>query len=117
MKELREMYLRIASKLEDRWTSRHNKRIAAIFLRNAAIDTAHCYFCGLPAKAFDGELHESRYHPKVNICRFCTREIAQGFGLRFLYEPKLAVTYTCRVESPLPESSADCCAADMTAVG
>jgi hypothetical protein len=77
MKDLQQFYMRLASALERRWTSRTDKHHAAILLRNAAIDTPHCHFCGCGETA---ELYTSRYNPKARICRYCVREIAKEFG-------------------------------------
>jgi hypothetical protein len=76
MKDLQRFYLRLASALERTWTSQEDKRHAAILLRNAAIETPHCHFCGCDPK---GELYESRYNPKARICRLCAMEIAADF--------------------------------------
>jgi hypothetical protein len=73
MKDLQRFYMRLASALECMWTSREDKRHAAILLRNAAIETPHCHFCGCGTK---GELYESRYNPKARICKLCAVEIA-----------------------------------------
>lgn len=76
MKDLQRFYMRLASALERTWTRREDKRHAAILLRNAAIETPHCYFCGCDAK---GDLYESRYNPKARICKLCAVEIAAQF--------------------------------------
>jgi hypothetical protein len=76
MKDLQRFYMRLASALENMWTSREDKRHAAILLRNAAIETPHCHFCGCGSK---GELYESRYNPKARICKLCAVEIAAVF--------------------------------------
>jgi hypothetical protein len=73
MKDLQRFYMRLASALERTWTSQEDKRHAAILLRNAAIETPHCHFCGCGPK---GELYESRYNPKARICKLCAVEIA-----------------------------------------
>jgi len=73
---LQRFYMQLASALECTWTSRRNKRHAAILLRNAAIETPHCHFCGCGPK---GELYESRYNPKARICKLCAADIAAGF--------------------------------------
>ena len=79
MKDLQRFYMRLASALERAWTSRRDKRHAAILLRNAAIETPHCHFCGCGPKA---ELYESRYNPKARICKLCAVEIAAQFDAR-----------------------------------
>lgn len=76
MKDLTRFYMRLASALEKRFTSPKDKKHAAILLRNAAIETPHCHFCGNPAKE---QLHESRYNPKARICKLCAVDIAEGF--------------------------------------
>lgn len=76
MKDLQKFYLRVASALERPWTSYEDKRHAAIFLRNAAIQTPHCHFCGCND---EGDLYESRYNPKARICKLCVTQIAAGF--------------------------------------
>jgi hypothetical protein len=73
MKDLQRFYLRLASSLERTWTRREDKRHAAILLRNAAIETPHCHFCGCGPKV---DLYESRYNPKARICKLCAVEIA-----------------------------------------
>jgi hypothetical protein len=79
MKDLQQFYMRLASNLERIWTSRQDKRHAAILLRNAAIETPHCHFCGCGQKV---DLYESRYNPKARICKLCALEIAAKFGPR-----------------------------------
>lgn len=76
MKDLQRFYLRLASALERIWTSREDKRYAAILLRNAAIETPHCHFCGCGPQ---GDLYESRYNPKARICKLCAIDIAAEF--------------------------------------
>ena len=76
MKDLQRFYMRLASALERTWTRQEDKRHAAILLRNAAIETPHCYFCGCDPK---GDLYESRYNPKARICKLCAVEIAAEF--------------------------------------
>jgi hypothetical protein len=76
MKDLQRFYMRLASALERIWTSRKDKRHAAILLRNAAIETPHCHFCGCDPK---GDLYESRYNPKARICKFCAAQITAEF--------------------------------------
>jgi hypothetical protein len=76
MKDLQQFYMRLASALERTWTSREDKRHAAILLRNAAIETPHCHFCGGAPK---GDLYESRYNPKARICKLCAVDIAAEF--------------------------------------
>ncbi len=73
MKDLQQFYMRLASALERIWTSREDKRHAAILLRNAAIETPHCHFCGCGPQ---GDLYESRYNPKARICKLCAVDIA-----------------------------------------
>jgi hypothetical protein len=75
MKDLQRFYMRLASALERTWTNLEDKRHAAILLRNAAIETPHCHFCGCDPK----ELYESRYNPKARICKLCAVEIAAAF--------------------------------------
>ena len=79
MKDLQQFYLRLASSLERVWTSQEDKRHAAILLRNAAIETPHCHFCGCGQKT---DLYESRYNPKARICKLCAVEIAGKFSVR-----------------------------------
>jgi hypothetical protein len=79
MKDLQQFYMRLASALERAWTSREDKRHAAILLRNAAIETPHCHFCGSGSKE---DLYESRYNPKARICKLCARDIAAQFNAR-----------------------------------
>ncbi len=79
MKDLQRFYMRLASALERAWTSREDKRHAAILLRNAAIETPHCHFCGCDPR---GDLYESRYNPKARICKLCATEIAAEFKAR-----------------------------------
>jgi len=76
MKDLQRFYMQLASSLELMWTSQQDKRHAAILLRNAAIETPHCHFCGCDAA---GELYESRYNPKARICKLCALDIAAQF--------------------------------------
>lgn len=73
MKDLQRFYLHLASALERAWTSQEDKRHAAILLRNAAIETPHCHFCGCGPIV---TLYESRYNPKARICKLCAVEIA-----------------------------------------
>lgn len=82
MKDLARVYLALASALERSWTSKAAKRQAAVLLRNAAIQTPHCHFCGVDSKLADGqlvELYESRYTPKARICKGCALAIAEQF--------------------------------------
>ena len=74
MKDLQQFYMRLASNLERWWTSRKDKRHAAVLLRNHAIETPHCHFCGS-----EGELYDSRYNPKARICKHCALDIAAAF--------------------------------------
>lgn len=74
MKELRKECLRLALALERWWTPRTDKQCAAILLRNAACTEPVCSFCGSGPQGVV-ELYESRYDPKVMICRLCAREI------------------------------------------
>ena len=76
MKDLQRFYMQLASSLELMWTSQQDKRHAAILLRNAAIETPHCHFCGCDSA---GELYESRYNPKARICKLCAVDIAAQF--------------------------------------
>ena len=76
MKDLHRFYLQLASSLELLWTSQQDKRHAAILLRNAAIETPHCHFCGCDSAA---GLYESRYNPKARICKLCALDIAAQF--------------------------------------
>ena len=76
MKDLQQFCIRLASALERPWTSQEDKRHAAILLRNAAIETPHCHFCGCDPR---GDLYESRYNPKARICKLCATEIAAEF--------------------------------------
>jgi len=76
MKDLQRFYMQLASSLELMWTSQQDKRHAAILLRNAAIETPHCHFCGCDSA---GELYESRYNPKARICKLCALDIAAQF--------------------------------------
>ena len=76
MKDLQRFYMGLASALERRWTSHKDKCTAAILLRNAAMATPHCHFCGCGE---EGDLHASRYNPKARICRLCAAEIAKAF--------------------------------------
>jgi hypothetical protein len=76
MKDLQRFYMQLASALERIWTSTEDKRHAAILLRNAAIETPHCHFCGCDSKC---ELYESRYNPKARICKLCAADIAAEF--------------------------------------
>ncbi len=76
MKDLQRFYLQLASALEELWTSQQDKRHAAILLRNAAIETPHCHFCGCDSR---GDLYESRYNPKARICKLCAVDIAAQF--------------------------------------
>jgi hypothetical protein len=76
MKDLQRFYMQLASALELTWTSQQDKRHAAILLRNAAIETPHCHFCGCDS---GGELYESRYNPKARICKLCAVDIAAQF--------------------------------------
>jgi len=79
MKDLQRFYMQLASALERTWTPLEDKRHAAILLRNAAIETPHCHFCGNDSKA---DLYESRYNPKARICKLCAAEIAEEFKAR-----------------------------------
>jgi hypothetical protein len=79
MKDLQQYYMQLASNLERLWTSLEDKRHAAILLRNAAIETPHCHFCGCGQKA---DLYESRYNPKARICKLCAVEIAAKLTVR-----------------------------------
>jgi hypothetical protein len=72
-------YMRLSSALERVWTNREDKRHAAILLRNAAIETPHCHFCGCGQNV---DLYESRYNPKARICKLCAAEIAAKFHVR-----------------------------------
>ena len=81
MKDLQQFYMRLASALERAWTSREDKRNAAILLRNAAIETPHCHFCGCGCGS-NYDLYESRYNPKARICKLCAVEIAAKFNAR-----------------------------------
>jgi hypothetical protein len=74
MKELRKECLRLAGSLERWWTTRADRRAAAILLRNSAITEPLCSFCGFGANEV-GQLYDSRYDPKAMICRLCLREI------------------------------------------
>ncbi len=85
MKDLQQFYLHLASALEHAWTSKKDKRHAAILLRNAAIETPHCHFCGCEPQ---GELYESRYNPKARICKLCAVEIAAQFNVRATRPPQ-----------------------------
>ena len=76
MKDLQRFYMQLASALERTWTRLEDKRHAAILLRNAAIETPHCHFCGCDSKT---ELYESRYNPKARICKLCAVDIAAEF--------------------------------------
>lgn len=76
MKDLQRFCIQLAGALECMWTSRQDKRQAAILLRNAAIETPHCYFCGGDPQ---DELYDSRYDPKARICKLCAIEIATHF--------------------------------------
>lgn len=76
MKDLQQFYMHLASALERRWTRQEVKRQAAVLLRNHAVETPHCHFCGCSDQA---ELYDSRYNPKARICRLCAGEIAQVF--------------------------------------
>jgi hypothetical protein len=76
MKDLQQFYMGLASALERLWTSREDKRHAAILLRNAAIETPHCHFCGCGPQV---ALYESRYNPKARICKLCALDIAAEF--------------------------------------
>ena len=76
MKDLQRFYMQLASALELMWTSQQDKRHAAILLRNAAIETPHCHFCGCDSAS---ELYESRYNPKARICKLCAVDIAAQF--------------------------------------
>ncbi len=76
MKDLQRFYMQLASSLELMWTSQQDKRHAAILLRNAAIETPHCHFCGCDSA---GDLYESRYNPKARICKLCAVDIAAQF--------------------------------------
>ena len=76
MKDLQRFYMQLASSLELTWTSQQDKRHAAILLRNAAIETPHCHFCGCDAAC---DLYESRYNPKARICKLCAQDIAAQF--------------------------------------
>ena len=79
MKDLQRFYMQLASSLERTWTRLEDKRHAAILLRNAAIETPHCHFCGCDSKS---ELYESRYNPKARICKLCAFDIAAEFKAR-----------------------------------
>ena len=70
MKHLQKECLRLASALEGWWPSRDDRRHAAIFLRNAAIETPHCKFCGRDKNEV-GTLYSSRYDPRAHICLEC----------------------------------------------
>lgn len=76
MKDLRSVYLNLASNLERFWTTWEDKRQAAVLLRNHAIETPHCHFCGADDQS---ELYDSRYNPKARICRLCAVDIAFQF--------------------------------------
>jgi hypothetical protein len=97
MKDLQRFYLRLASELERAWTSQEDKRHAAILLRNAAIETPHCHFCGCGPKA---DLYESRYNPKARICKLCAVEIA-GI-LKSQTSQPAAQDLTAAVDVPAP---------------
>lgn len=70
MKDLQKECLRLASAMEGWWPSRDDRRRAAIFLRNAAIETPHCKFCGRDKNEV-GALYSSRYDPRAHICLEC----------------------------------------------
>jgi hypothetical protein len=96
MKDLQRFYMQLASSLELRWTSQQDKRHAAILLRNAAIETPHCHFCGCDAA---GELYESRYNPKARICKLCAVDIAAQFRSQSL-QPTLDLADAAAIEHP-----------------
>ena len=77
MKDLTRFYMALASSLERTWTPQADKRHAAILLRNHAIETPHCHFCGNDSEA---HLYESRYNPKARICKLCAYDIASTFA-------------------------------------
>lgn len=84
MKDLQRFYMRLASSLERAWTSQEDKRHAAILLRNAAIETPHCHFCGCGPNL---DLYESRYNPKARICKLCAVEIAAALKAQVSQPP------------------------------
>ena len=77
MKDLQQFYLRLASALERPWTSRNNKRDAAVLVRNRAIEIPHCLFCG--EGGYEVDLYTSGYNPKTRICKLCALDIAERF--------------------------------------
>jgi hypothetical protein len=68
--------MRLADALERVWTRAKDKRHAAILLRDVAVGSPHCHFCGCGP---EGDLYDSRYHPRARICRPCAAEIAAEF--------------------------------------
>ena len=80
MKDLRKVYLKLAGALEWRLTPQKYKRHAAILLRNAAICTPHCQFCGCSDE--EGDLYESRYTPRAHICKHCAMDIVSVFRIK-----------------------------------
>jgi hypothetical protein len=84
MRDLQRVYMRLASALECTWTSYRDKQTAAILLRNAAVQTPHCHFCGCDD---EGNLYESRYNPKARVCERCALEIAEVFRTQAAQSP------------------------------
>lgn len=99
MKDLQRFYIQLASSLENRWTSKQDKRHAAILLRNAAIETPHCHFCGCDST---GDLYESRYNPKARICKLCALDIAAQFKQAVPSTNKSLDNTCAAIESPPP---------------
>jgi hypothetical protein len=110
MKDLQRFYMQLASALERTWTPLEDKRHAAILLRNAAIETPHCHFCGNDSKS---DLYESRYNPKARICKLCAAEIAEEFKARAAH--KALHQPSCDTLTPAGfTSSAPTCQLDRT---
>lgn len=110
MKDLQRFYMQLASALERTWTRLEDKRHAAILLRNAAIETPHCHFCGNDSKA---DLYESRYNPKARICKLCAAEIAEEFKARAARK-SLDLPASSTLSAPGLTSSPETCQLDRT---
>ena len=110
MKDLQRFYMQLASALERTWTRLEDKRHAAILLRNAAIETPQCHFCGNDSKA---DLYESRYNPKARICKLCAAEIAEEFKARQARKA-LNLPASDTLTPPGPASAAQTCQLDRT---
>lgn len=105
MKDLHKVYMELASSLERTVTRSADKRHAAILLRNHAIGTPHCSFCSVTEKEAPGALWESRYLPKVWICKLCSVEIAEAMTAHSEYGLALLTASTTTTETATADDS------------